>query len=158
MNIFFTEIARKPKIVQKWSLCWIRNSFPFFRTIRANLTWAKRIVCIGLKCKPENYYLWVIYRHNPPKFGFSDMWYSLMLQSEVCSAKYEAYPQNEFSLQLLPLQCCGRYDAHACWVCCSFWKARTSFTDNRTAYLCVSNIFFAILHASFAWMFTYSRW
>jgi hypothetical protein len=29
---------------------------------------------------------------------------------------YEAYPQNKFRLQILPLQRCGHYGAHACIV------------------------------------------
>jgi hypothetical protein len=42
---------------------------------------------------------------------------------------YEAYPQNKFRLQILPLQRCGHYGAHACKVCSSFWKVRTQFAD-----------------------------
>jgi hypothetical protein len=48
--------------------------------------------------------------------------------------KYEAYPQNKFHLQILPLQHCGHDSAHACRVCWSFGKARTRFADNRTAF------------------------
>jgi hypothetical protein len=47
---------------------------------------------------------------------------------------YEAYPQNKFRLQILPLLRWGHYDAHARRVCWLFWKALTQFADNRTTF------------------------
>jgi hypothetical protein len=47
---------------------------------------------------------------------------------------YEAYPQNEFRLQILPLQCCCHDRAHTCRVCWSFGTARTRFAGNQTAF------------------------
>jgi hypothetical protein len=52
----------------------------------------------------------------------------------VCAQTYEVYPQNKFRLQILPLQRCGHYDAHACRVCWSFWKAQTQIADNWTTF------------------------
>jgi hypothetical protein len=39
---------------------------------------------------------------------------------QAMSYMYEAYPQNKFRLQILPLQRCSHNRAHACRVCWSF--------------------------------------
>jgi hypothetical protein len=49
---------------------------------------------------------------------------------DMTAELYEAYPQNNLCSQILQLQRCGHYGAHACRVCWSFWKARTQFADN----------------------------
>jgi len=47
---------------------------------------------------------------------------------------YEVYPENKFRLRILPLQCCGHDDAHACRVCGFCGKARTKFSDIPTVF------------------------
>jgi hypothetical protein len=54
--------------------------------------------------------------------------------STPTSERYKAYPQYKFRLQILPLQRCGHYGAHACRVCWSYWEAWMQFADNQTMF------------------------
>jgi hypothetical protein len=80
----------------------------------------------------------MIINYHKDKFTFT----SIISFYNTCDYKlasctnflYEAYPQNKFHLQILPMQRCGHYGVHTCRVCWSFRKARTQFADNQTTF------------------------